>query len=99
MYSGHLKFAKVSNKRTKSESETLTSLYRRGLLLEYGAKVFGDTSDDVDEVMSPRFLFCLLSKIWTLSRLTTSFIIKEINYETESLYHNLMCFMVKHIDL
>lgn len=30
---------------------------RRGLLLVYGAMVFGDTSNNVDEVNSPRFLF------------------------------------------
>ena len=29
----------------------------RGLLLVKACKVFADTSDDVDEVMSPRFLY------------------------------------------
>ena len=27
--------------------------------------VFGDTSKSVDEVISPRFFFCLLTSIWT----------------------------------
>ena len=35
----------------------LTSV-RRGLLLGYGAMAFGDASNNVDEVISPRF-FCI----------------------------------------
>lgn len=39
--------------------------YRRGLLLVYGCTVFGDTKESVDEVNSPRFFYCLNSKLWT----------------------------------
>ena len=44
----------------------LTSV-RRGLLLVYDAMVFGDTSESVDEVISPRFLFLSFSTrdLWT----------------------------------
>ena len=38
----------------------LTSI-RRGLLLGYGAMAFGDASNNVDEVISPRF-FCIYMK-------------------------------------
>ena len=33
----------------------LTSVYRRGLLLVYSCMVFGDTSESIDVVISPRF--------------------------------------------
>ncbi len=39
----------------------LTSV-RRGLLLEYGCQVFGDTSGDVDDE-GPRFSFYILEHI------------------------------------
>ena len=29
-------------------------------------KVFGDATGNVDEVISPRFFFCLLTSIWTV---------------------------------
>ena len=50
----------------------LTSV-RRGLLLVYGAMVFGDTSVNVDEVTSPRFFYVLIKRI-TIN-------LKHINHE------------------
>jgi hypothetical protein len=51
------------NETTKSKSKD-AHVTRRGLLLVNGRKVFGDTAGDVDEVISPRFFFCLLASIW-----------------------------------
>ena len=36
---------------------------RRGLLLVYGATVFGDTLESVDEVISPRFFIVYIQAL------------------------------------
>ena len=40
----------------------------RGLLLVYDCMVFGDTSESVDEVISPRFFYCLNFRDFGLKR-------------------------------
>ena len=53
-------------KHTKSKSKTLTSANGVGFCSYMIAMVFADTSESVDEVISPRFLFCLLpTDNWT----------------------------------
>jgi len=49
----------------QSRVEVDAHVARRGLLLVYDCKVFGDTSINVDEVISPRFLFVSTSAFRT----------------------------------
>lgn len=46
----------------------LTSVYRRGLLLVYSCMVFGDTSESIDEVMSPRFFIVYTPSLRTANQ-------------------------------
>ena len=61
--------------------------YRRGLLLVYGCTVFGDTKESVDEVNSPRFFYCLNSKLWTN---TNSIIYNKKNNYNEEIYNDIV---------
>ena len=51
----------------------LTSAYDVGFYSFKCAMVFGDTSDNVDEVLVHVFFFCLFPQLWTTYTLLTVF--------------------------
>ena len=68
----------------------LTSVYRRGLLLVYSCMVFGDTSESIDEVMSPRFfiVYTELSDLLTKTNITYK---TCTHYEQKTFIPNSVC--------
>lgn len=61
-------FQKIASFMKQSRVEAGAHAMWRGLLLVYDCMVFGDTSESVDEVISPRFFYCLNFRDFGLKR-------------------------------